>query len=668
MEPDYVETSSQFHTTSSSGSVTHDSESTFQWNWYRNQTYEYYRYVKDNETGMVKKVYDDPHLHVGDAPKKGILSPGSIETTGQNLLASRKSTPVSFEPIQKPPKYFMEGKEQPFIESGSYGPTKLETTNFNSKDSQGITAWYYGQAPHDLDHPPEDTPTPPKQGTIYIHRNIADGGYQIWIWLAQSEREIWFPVDLNGALVHHPEIPARVLTLQASTGNPSWVLHRSTDQEDQTISDRTRGDICRLNVLNIDFCDYNRTSKNRAARSGTSNQNMSTSPITNLNPPAMQNSGGDLSTCSEAVSSDLSRSSQPYPLDLQTSRNDPQAPDNSSSEPKDNMSTDHGDRIKRSKRHHSHQNNTSKRFCVNKSCSNPIPPDQSYKKCQACRRAYRQRCMNVVCAGGCGAYIPRNAGFRSCLACRNIGHKNYSSTLCGRCGTTILPPGSRYKTCAPCLERHRERRRERLALASQAVENEVDDVENEVDDIENDTELTSDNNEEIPRQVLESHNLNARVKTTLIPVEQDNQQRANSINEPLNDVDSDINYFLDVNSSEDQFKKNEKTSAKQENERLRRELKELKSQMSARIRRDIAEHTHLNVLNRLLIQTRSEYSQNKLSQSAVNETFDNLSSQLRDLADRRLENMPVGFGCILDLIKTSEIDNEGSPSKKQRHS
>ncbi|KAJ4497066.1 hypothetical protein C8R41DRAFT_918037 [Lentinula lateritia] len=412
---------------------------------------------------------------------------------------------------------------------------------------------------------------------------------------------------------------------------------------------------------------------------------MSTSPITNLNPPAMQNSGGDLSTCSEAVSSDLSRSSQPYPPDLQTSRNDPQAQDNSSSEPKDNMSTNHGDRIKRSKRHHRHQNNTSKdvivRFCVNESCSNPIPPNQSYKKCRACRRAYRERRMNVVCTGGCGAYIPRNAGFSSCLACRNIGHKNHSSTLCGRCGTTILPPGSRYKTCAPCLERHRERRRERLALASQGAENEVDDVENEVDNIENDADIPattemhetepnhdSDNNEEIPRQVSESHNLNARVKTTLFPVEQDNQQRANSINEPLNDVDSDINYFLDVNSSEYQFKKNEKTDAKQENERLRRELKELKSQMSAGIRRDIAEHTHLNVLNRLLIQTRSEYSQNKLSQSAVTETLDNLSSQLRDLADRRLENMPVGLGRILDLIKTSEIDNDESPSKKQRHS
>ncbi|KAJ3806691.1 hypothetical protein F5876DRAFT_68726 [Lentinula aff. lateritia] len=640
MEPDYVETSSQFHTTSNSGSVTHDSESTFQWNWYRNQTYEYYRYVKDNETGMMKKVYDDPHLHVGDAPKKGILSPGSIETTSQNLLASRKSTPVSFEPIQKPPKYFMEGKELPFIESGSYGPTKLETTNFNSKDSQGITAWYYGQAPHNLDHPPEDTPTPPKQGTIYVHRNIADGGYQIWIWLAQSEREIWFPVDLNGALVHHPEIPARVLTLQASTGNPSW-----------TISDRTRGDICRLNVLNIDFCDYNRTSENRAARSGTSNQNMSTSPITNLNPPAMQNSGGDLSTCSEAVSSDLSRSSQPYPPDLQTSRNDPQAQDNSSSEPKDNMSTDHGDRIKRSKRHHRHQNNTSKdvivRFCVNESCSNPIPPNQSYKKCRACRRAYRISVTKIIL-----------------LLCAD--DVVLLSFLLGAVTKLVLHVLNVTENGAvkDLLWHHKGLRMKWTTLKMRWT------ILKMITDIMHETEPNhdSDNNEEIPRQVSESHNLNARVKTTLFPVEQDNQQRANSINEPLNDVDSDINYFLDVNSSEYQFKKNERTDAKQENERLRRELKELKSQMSAGIRRDIAEHTHLNVLNRLLIQTRSEYSQNKLSQSAVTETLDNLSSQLRDLADRRLENMPVGLGRILDLIKTSEIDNDESPSKKQQHS
>ncbi|KAJ4493960.1 hypothetical protein C8J55DRAFT_555355 [Lentinula edodes] len=395
---------------------------------------------------------------------------------------------------------------------------------------------------------------------------------------------------------------------------------------------------------------------------------MSTSPITNLNRPAMQNSGGAVYTCSEA---DSSKSSQPCPPDRQTSRNDPQARDNSSSEPKDNLSTDHGERIK-SKRHHGHQNNTSKdsivRFCVNRNCNNPIPLDQSHQKCQACRRTYRER------------------------------RKSHSSTLCGQCGTTILPPGSRYKTCSPCLVLHRERRRQRLALASKGVENEVDSVANGANDVENDADIPvatemhetesnhdSDNNEEIPHQVSESHNLNARVKTTLMLVEQDNQQRADSINEPLNDVDSSIKYFVDANSSVDQSEKNEKTYVKQEDERLHRELKgepitslgffidatnptELKSQMSAWIRRDIAEHAHLNVLNRLLIQTRSEYLQNKLSRSAMTETFDNLSSQLRELADRRLENMPVGFGSILDLIKTSEIVNDNSPSKKQSHS
>ncbi|KAJ3911720.1 hypothetical protein F5877DRAFT_72966, partial [Lentinula edodes] len=203
------------------------------------------------------------------------------------------------------------------------------------------------------------------------------------------------------------------------------------------------------------------------------------------------------------------------------------------------------------------------------------------------------------------------------------------------------------------------------------VENEADDVQNDADIIPattemHETEPNHDSNhkeEEIPHQVSESHNLNAKVKTTLTPAEQDNQQRANSINE-LNGADSSIKDFVDVKSPVDQFKVNEKTYTKQENERLHRELEELKSQLSAKIRCDIAEHTHLNVLNRLLLQTRSEYAQNKLSQATVNETFDNLSSQLRESADRRLENMPVGFEPILNLIKTSKVDNAGSPSKK----
>ncbi|KAJ3853225.1 hypothetical protein EV368DRAFT_81794 [Lentinula lateritia] len=218
MEPDYVEASS--HTTSN--------PSTYKpaWTWYRNQTYEFYRYVKDENTGMMQKVYDNPHQqhntkNVGANIKKGILNHSEpiIHTT------SRKSTPISFEPLERSPKFFMEGGTQPIIEAGTYGPTKLQTTNFNSKDSEGITAWHYSQSPFDLDSPLDDTPIPSKIGTIYIHRNIRDGGYQVWIWLLRGNQEVWRPVDLGGSLIHHPEIASRVLTMQASTGNPSWVLH-----------------------------------------------------------------------------------------------------------------------------------------------------------------------------------------------------------------------------------------------------------------------------------------------------------------------------------------------------------------------------------------------------------------------------------------------------------
>ncbi|KAJ3776000.1 hypothetical protein FB446DRAFT_785490 [Lentinula raphanica] len=223
MEPDYIEASPTSRDLPATGAPKLAT-------WYRNQNHEFYRYARDEETGMMRKIYDNPHSQqqsidrkkVGTASgKKGILNVGSGEAVSQTW---RKMTPVSFEPLQKPPKYFMEGKSLPFIESGAYGPTKLETMNFSSKDSQGITAWHYSQSPNDLDRPLQDVPAPPKLGTIYIHRNTVDGGYQVWVWLVQGDQEVWQPVDLNGALVHHPNIPSRVLTLQASTGNPSWVL------------------------------------------------------------------------------------------------------------------------------------------------------------------------------------------------------------------------------------------------------------------------------------------------------------------------------------------------------------------------------------------------------------------------------------------------------------
>ncbi|KAJ3884784.1 hypothetical protein GG344DRAFT_71073, partial [Lentinula edodes] len=666
-------------------------------------------YEKDEETGMVRKVYDDPHLHVGDAPKKGILSPTSIETTGQT---SRKSTPVSFEPIQKAPKYFMEGKDLPYIENGSYGPTKLETTNFNSKDSQGITAWYYGQAPHGLDRPPEETPTPPKQGTIYIHRNITDGGYQIWIWLAQSEREIWFPVDLNGALVHHPEIPARVLTLQASTGNPSWVLHNIT-------------------LL------FKLTFKNRAARSGTPwTRNILFAVVEKaylfLSFPKIkpEHFSRVTSICRLLQSQILialrcRTAEELYIRAVKLIRLNPPSrvllivkllemipkPEITVAASRRTICLPIMEKGSRGARGITVTRITRRRIALSDSVSiGTVTTLFLLIKVTKNVRLVAGPIVStakvlLLCAGDVvllsfllGAatklvlhvlyFIENGAvkdllwhqkGLRMKWMLKEIALVEVETHWSALQLTQAVCHPAQYTDCQ-CLNTRLADMTE-VNIDRNTVCSTVDSVANGVNDVENDADIPvatemhetesnhdSDNNEEIPHQVSENHNLNARVKTTLMLVEQDNQQRADSINEPLNDVDNSIKYFVDANSSVDQSEKNEKTYVKQEGERLHRELKELKSQMSAWIRRDIAEHAHLNVLNRLLIQTRSEYLQNKLSRSAMSETFDNLSSQLRELADRRLENIPVGLGSILDLIKTSEIVNDNSPSKKQSHS
>ncbi|KAJ3963961.1 hypothetical protein EV361DRAFT_956441 [Lentinula raphanica] len=221
MEPEYFEARTHAQSTFSSHKPV--------WTWYRNQTYEFYRYARDESTGMIQQIYDNPHLlnHTekkagSSSTRKGILNHAPDTFTHSPL---RKATPVSFEPLETPPKYFMEGKALPIMDNGAYGPTKLQSSNFSSKDSQGITAWHYSQSALDLSSPLPETPIPSKLGTIYIHRNTKDGGYQVWVWLMQGDQAKWVPVDLGGPLIHHPEIASRVLTMQASTGNPSWVLH-----------------------------------------------------------------------------------------------------------------------------------------------------------------------------------------------------------------------------------------------------------------------------------------------------------------------------------------------------------------------------------------------------------------------------------------------------------
>ncbi|KAJ3916929.1 hypothetical protein F5877DRAFT_68639 [Lentinula edodes] len=165
--------------------------------------------------------------------------------------------------------------------------------------------------------------------------------------------------------------------------------------------------------------------------------------------------------------------------------------------------------------------------------------------------------------------------------------------------------------------------------------------------------------EENPHQELESHNAQVKeLETELIRAKKKASQKLPSLTEQLNYADSRLESFMqhghrvdhtnDTHSQLVEFE--EKKQLKQENERLHKEITELKCQLNNIIQHDLAEHTHLNILNRLLLQTRHDLLHENISTLVVIETFDNLSSQLRELADRHLENIPVGFGSIMGVI------------------
>lgn len=81
-----------------------------------------------------------------------------------------------------------------------------------------------------------------------------------------------------------------------------------------------------------------------------------------------------------------------------------------------------------------------------------------------------------------------------------------------------------------------------------------------------------------------------------------------------------------------------------------------KYQLSKIAQEDIAEYAHLNILNRLLQETKEDYIQNRISPEVITETFENLASQILEAANRRLERIPVGFGSIMGIIDNG---NEG---------
>ncbi|KAJ3904017.1 hypothetical protein F5879DRAFT_922578 [Lentinula edodes] len=201
--------------------------------WWRRQTYDYCSYYLDSD-GMIQKIYHSPDVEESRTrgrAKTPPLQKGALKKTEAPSFAKdadRGSTPVTFKPQARPPKYFLQGSLRTNnVTNDTFGPTKLETNRFRSHESEGETAWHSSQSPNDLDAPPPETATPRLLGTIYVHRNTRDGGYQIWVWCNHegAEREFWWrPVDLENEQFAHPKITTRSLKL-TSGGRPSWVLN-----------------------------------------------------------------------------------------------------------------------------------------------------------------------------------------------------------------------------------------------------------------------------------------------------------------------------------------------------------------------------------------------------------------------------------------------------------
>ncbi|KAJ3862527.1 hypothetical protein EV359DRAFT_65562 [Lentinula novae-zelandiae] len=134
MEPDNT-------TDSETGNPTHTG-------WWRRQTYDYCSYYLDSD-GMIQKIYHSPDAEESRTrgrAKTPPLQKGALkktETPGFAKDADRGSTPVSFKPQARPPKYFLQKNPRTSnITNEPFGPTKLETNRFRSHDSEGETAWH----------------------------------------------------------------------------------------------------------------------------------------------------------------------------------------------------------------------------------------------------------------------------------------------------------------------------------------------------------------------------------------------------------------------------------------------------------------------------------------------------------------------------------------------
>ncbi|KAJ3719215.1 hypothetical protein C8R42DRAFT_722901 [Lentinula raphanica] len=192
MEP--VNESSDDETSSTSHSV-----------WWKRKIYDHAMYRLDSDR-MIQKIYHDPDSEELNAKTRGRTKTppprGGLKKSENSTFVrdgDRGSTPISFKPLARPAKYFVQGACTSNITNEPFGPTKLEMSPFKSSDSEGHNAWHSSQSPHDLDAPLPETPTPRMVGTTVSQTLIRDSeGWFVLMDVEESPAAVWHHQELMG--------------------------------------------------------------------------------------------------------------------------------------------------------------------------------------------------------------------------------------------------------------------------------------------------------------------------------------------------------------------------------------------------------------------------------------------------------------------------------------
>ncbi|KIK51105.1 hypothetical protein GYMLUDRAFT_65015 [Collybiopsis luxurians FD-317 M1] len=134
--------------------------------WYQKHTFDFYQYEVD-EDSFVQTIFQPPTALEDNTP-----------------MFIKVSSPVTFEVhTGAAPKYSHTAKVK--YRNQEYGLTALQSSGFGAQGTKGNSYWYYHQSSQDLDSP-LPVPPPKAEGMIFLHRNLTDHQYQLWMWVNKN--------------------------------------------------------------------------------------------------------------------------------------------------------------------------------------------------------------------------------------------------------------------------------------------------------------------------------------------------------------------------------------------------------------------------------------------------------------------------------------------------